>query len=106
MDDAGGAEDRQAALDAEPRVPGLVGQRLAAGNGDLDLDIARGVMRAGEVFHHRSHHLPRHRVDRRLARLHRQPRPGDRAHPLARLETDAGPRAGQPDASDDHRRHA
>ena len=48
-DDAGRAEDRQAAHDAEPRVPGLVGQRLAAGNGDLDLDIA-GAAARGEVF--------------------------------------------------------
>ena len=39
-DDAGGAEDRQAADDAEPPVEGLGGERLAAGNGDLDLDVA------------------------------------------------------------------
>ena len=48
-DDAGGAEDRQSADDAEPPVEGLCGQRLAAGNGDLDLDIAGIAMRRGNL---------------------------------------------------------
>jgi hypothetical protein len=39
-DDAGGAEDRQAADDAEPAVERLGGERCAAGDRDLDLDIA------------------------------------------------------------------
>ena len=39
-DDAGGAEDRQAADDAEARVEGLGGKRFAARDGDLDLDVA------------------------------------------------------------------
>ena len=39
MHDARRAEDGQPADDAEPRVPRLLRQRLAAGNGNLDLDI-------------------------------------------------------------------
>ena len=40
MNDAGRAEDRQPADDAEPRVPGLLRELLAAGNGNFDLDAA------------------------------------------------------------------
>ena len=82
MDDPGGAEDRQAPDDAEPRVPGLVGERLAARNGDLDLDIAAVALRLRQRRHHRPHHLPRHRIDRRLARRHRQARLRDGANAL------------------------
>ena len=39
-DDAGGAEDRQAAENAEPRVQRLRRQLFAAGDRDFDLDIA------------------------------------------------------------------
>ena len=102
LDDAGGAEDRQAALDAEPRVPGLVGQRLAAGNGDLDLDIARASCALA-----RSSTTARI-ICRGTGLIAGSPGfTGSLARvtvpTLARLETDAGPRAGQPDASDDHR---
>ena len=38
-DDPGGAEDRQAADNAEPAVERLGGERCAAGNGDLDLGV-------------------------------------------------------------------
>ena len=48
-DDAGGAEDRQSADDAEPPVQGLGGERLAAGNGDLDLDVAGVAVRGGDL---------------------------------------------------------
>ena len=47
-DDAGGAEDRQAADDAEPAVERLRGQRFAAGNGDLDLGIGRAAGGGGD----------------------------------------------------------
>ena len=39
-DDARGAEDRKPAFDAEPPVEGLLGQFLAARNGDGDIDAA------------------------------------------------------------------
>ena len=48
-DDAGGAEDRQSADDAEPPVERLCGKRLAARDGDLDLDIARVPMRRADL---------------------------------------------------------
>ena len=64
--------------DAEPRIPGLLRQRLAAGNGNLDLDIA-----AAQFGDHGLHHLARHGIDGGLARRNRQalpaspcPRPG------------------------------
>ena len=38
-DDAGRAEDGKPADDAEARVPGFCGERLAAGNGDFDLGV-------------------------------------------------------------------
>ena len=47
-DDAGGAEDRQAADDAEPAVERFRRQRFAAGNGNLDLDIGGAAGRGGD----------------------------------------------------------
>ena len=71
---ARGAQDRQAALDAEARVPGLRRQRGAARDRDLDLQVA-GRRRARRFGHHgRAHHLARRRVDRRLADRQRQAR--------------------------------
>ena len=43
-DDAGGAEHRKAALDAEAAIQGLLGERCAAGDRDLDLDVGAGRM--------------------------------------------------------------
>ncbi len=88
-DDAGGAEDRQAADDAEPPVEGLGGQRLAAGNGDLDLDVAGIAVGGGDLGDGLAQHLARHRVDGRLARRNGKARPRHRAHALAGTEADA-----------------
>ena len=91
--DAGGAEDRQAADDAEPRVQRLRRHLLAAGNGNLDLDIAARARARGDLGDRRAHHLARHGVDRRLARRNRQARPRHRADACAGLEADAAPGA-------------
>ena len=48
-DDAGRAEDRQPADDAEPAVERLARQLLAAGDRDLDLDIAGVAVRRGDL---------------------------------------------------------
>ena len=86
-DDPGGAEDRQAADDAEPRVPASVGERLAARNGDLDLDIAAVALRLRQRSPTTARIIcARHRVDRRLADRHRQAWPRDRADAGSRLE--------------------
>ena len=53
MDDAGRAEDGQAADDTQPWVPGLLGELLAARNRDLDLDITSPA----ELGDHLAHHL-------------------------------------------------
>ena len=84
MDDAGGAENRQAAHDPEARVPSLLRQRLAAG--DRDLDLGR---RAAQLRNRLNHHLPRHGVDRRLARRHRKSAARDHAHTRPGAEADA-----------------
>ena len=86
-DDAGGAEDRQSADDAEPPVEGLGGQRLAAGNGDLDLDIAGIAVRGGDLGNGLAQHLARHGVDGGLARRNGKAGPRHRAHALAGAES-------------------
>ena len=48
-DDAGGAEDREAADDAEPAIERLGGERFAAGDRDLDLDIAARLRRGRDL---------------------------------------------------------
>ena len=78
-DDPGRAEDRQAAEDAEPRIHRLFRQFLAAGNGNLDLDIAGCIVGLRDFGDGGGDHLPRHRVDGRLARPDRQARLGHRA---------------------------
>ena len=70
-DDAGGAEDRQAADDAETAVERLRRKRFAAGNGNLDLDVnldAGGAAgRGGDLGDGVVDHAARHRIDGRLA---------------------------------------
>ncbi len=51
IDDARGAEDRKAPHDAEPRVPGFLGEGCSSRNGDLDLGPRP------EFGGHRCHHL-------------------------------------------------
>ena len=72
MDDAGGAENGQSADDAEPRIPGLFGERFALRNGKRDRHIGRQAMGAADLFNDRLHHRARHRIDRRFADRHRQ----------------------------------
>ena len=76
-DHARGAEDRQPADDAEPRIERLLRNRLAARNGDLDLDIRRvpPTLRAASSMAV-ADHLARHRIDGRLARRQGQARRG------------------------------
>ena len=92
-DDAGGAEDRQSADDAEPPVEGLGGQRLAAGNGDLDLDVAGIAVGGRNLGNGIAQHLARHGVDGGLARRNGKARPRHRAHAFAGTEADAASRA-------------
>ena len=83
-DDAGRAEDRQAAEDAEPRVPGVPGDLLAVVHRDLTSTSPAPPCPARRPRATCSRIIcARHRVDRRLADLQRQPGQGDRA--------DAGP---------------
>ena len=85
-DDAGGAEDRQPADDAEPRIHGALGERLAAGDRDLDLDVAPAPGSRRDLGEIGADHRARHRVDRRLAGRQRQARAGHRADALAGAE--------------------
>ena len=88
-DHAGGAEDRQPAENAEPRIQGLGRELFAVRNGDLDLDVAGAAMRARNLGDAFAHHLARHGIDRRLSRRHRQPRQGHGADARPRLECHA-----------------
>src|SRR5205085_2853342 len=74
--DAGGSEDRDAAQDAQPGIPGVLGDLLAAGDRDLDDQVGDGA--AGELGDGRGHQLPGHRVDGGLADGQRQAGLGDR----------------------------
>ena len=86
---AGGAEDRQPADNAEPRVQRLRRHLLAMRNGNLDLDIAVASERARDLRDLRPHHLSRHRVDRRLSRRHGKPRQRHGADARPSLELNA-----------------
>ena len=100
-DDAGGAEDRQSADDAEPPVEGLGGQRLAAGNGDLDLDIAGIAVGRGNLGDSIAQHLARHGVNGGLAGRNGKARARHRAHAFAGTEADAASRRGAADRGED-----
>ena len=91
MHHAGGAEDRQAADDAEPRVPGVAGQLFAARNRDRDLDVAGRAMGGGDLGDRLAHHAAA--APGLIAGSpggNRQPRLGDRADPRAGAEDDPG----------------
>src|SRR5262245_44324818 len=96
MHDAGRAEDRQPADDAEPSIPGLLRHLDPARHGDGDLHIGRPPMRPRQLFDHRAHHPPRHRIDGGLADGQGQSRLGDRADALTGPEPD--PAAGLPES--------
>ncbi len=102
-DDPGGAEDRQAADNAEPSVERLGRERLAAGNGDLDLGVPCSAGRAGDFGDGIAHHLPRHRIDGGFAGRNGKARPGDRADALAGAKRHAGAGRAEPHRGDDQR---
>jgi len=70
-DDSGRAEDGKAADDAKTRAHRACGQRLAAGNRNLHLDV-NCVSRAGDFRDGVADHPARHGIDRRLPRRNRQ----------------------------------
>ena len=75
--DAGRAQDRQPADDAQAPVEGLLRQRLAARDGDRDRRRPSRPRVAAAISATASpHHLPRHRVDRGLAGRDLQARDG------------------------------
>ena len=83
---AGGAQDRQAAHDAEAAVQRAGRKRRAAGDRDRDLSVRQAGGEQGG-----RDHGARHRVDRGLSGRQRQARARDGADPLARPENDAAP---------------
>ena len=92
--DAGGAEDRQAADDAEPPIERAFGKPRAVLDADLDLDIpGEPVATATNLVCYLGYggcdHAARHRIDGGLAGRHRQARPRHRPDPLAGPEGDA-----------------
>ena len=88
--DAGRAEDRQPADDAEARVHRLQRERFAAFDADRHVEAARMAMLGRQCFQVRRHHLARHRVDRRFADRQRQSRARDRADAGPRMKPHAG----------------
>ena len=102
-DDAGGAEDRQAADDAEPSVERLGGECFAARYGDFDLGIGGAAVSGGDFSDSVAHHAPRHRIDRRLARRNRKSRPCYGADAFAGAKRHAVARPAEPHRRDDER---
>ena len=86
-DDAGGAEDRDTADDAEPGVGGLARHPLAVRDRDDDRDSALGQVDglADGLGDHRAGH----RVDGRAAQLEPEARLGDHAHAHAAVQLEA-----------------
>src|SRR3546814_6706609 len=66
---AGGAEDGEAAENAESRVPGLSRELLAIVHRHFDRHVAGLAVRGGELGHHRPHHLPWHRSEEHTSEL-------------------------------------
>ena len=71
-DDAGGAEDRQAADDAETAVERFGRQRFAAGNRNLDIGVGGAAGCDGDFGDGVSDDAARHRIDGGLAGRHWQ----------------------------------
>ena len=102
-DDAGRAEDGDAADDAEPAVQRALGDFLAAGHRDLDHHIARAAARRGDLGDRRAYHLARHRIDGGFTGRQRQSRARHGAHAIAGAKRDAAPRLAQAHHGDDQR---
>ena len=102
-DDAGGAEDRQAADDAEPAVERLRRQRLAARDRNLDLGVGGAAGRRGDFGDGVADHAARHRIDRRLAGRQRQAGARHRADAFAGAERHAGAGRAGPHRREDQR---
>ena len=102
-DDAGGAEDRQSADDAEPSVEGLGRERFAAGNGDLDLDIAGVAVGRRNLRDGLAQHLARHGIDGGLAGRNGKAGPRDHAHAFAGTKAHAASGRGAPNGGEDQR---
>ena len=66
-DDAGGAENRQAADYAQSCVEGLRRKRLAARNGKFDFGVGSAPSDQGSLGNGVGDHTARHRIDRRFA---------------------------------------
>ena len=81
--DPGGAEDREAADDAEPAVGGAPRQALAAGIAIVTSRSPASPWSRAIVGDQLADQAARRRVDRRLADRDREPRPGHHADPLA-----------------------
>ncbi|MNZ86962.1 hypothetical protein D3C78_1058080 [compost metagenome] len=85
-DDAAGAEDRQAAKNAQARVHGFECQCLAVLDIDRDLEtaaVAEFVGQSSQVF---ADHFAWHRIDRGFADAQHQPGPGHGAYAKSGLE--------------------
>ena len=89
-DDSGGAEDGESAHDAEARVPGVLCQFLAVGDGQRDDDISRAAVGCGDLADDLVHQTSRHRVDRRFSGRNRQSGLGDGADAVSRFEHNSG----------------
>jgi hypothetical protein len=95
-DDAGGAQDRNAANDPQPGVERVACQFFALGNLDDRLHDTRSSMRLHGLQRRLSDHLSRSRVDGWLPGRHLQPRLGDLAYPVAARNDDGGIGGGGP----------
>ncbi len=101
--DASGAEDRQAANNAEPAVHGLGRKSLAAGDRDLHFDIPRIAMGSSDFRYCFADQLPGHGIDGGFAGRHRQAWLRHRADALTGAKTDAGTRSAGPNRHLDQR---
>ena len=100
-DDAGGAEDRDPAEDAEPGVGGLAGHAFAVGDGDDHGDAL--CAEVDGLADGLGDHRAGNRVDGRAAEFEPEARLGDHAHADAAVQFDArllapAHRGGQPRA--------
>ena len=87
--DAGRAQDRNPAENAEARVPGFLGQSCATFDRYGHDDVAGCAMGGGGLVDRLADHLSRHRVDRGLAHRQGQAFASYRADPVAGAEDDA-----------------
>jgi len=88
--DAGGAQDRDPALDAKARVKGFAGQLLPLGDGYLNMQPAGIIGQAANLLHVFLDHPPGHRVDRRRPHRLIQTASGDTPYALPAVNADPG----------------